>query len=54
MRVSTHFAKRHQEITAAERRNSVRRAEELQDAKRSQADLQSFCFPPPTMTLSHI
>lgn len=37
--VSTHLAKRHRGITAAERRYLVKRAAELQNAKRTQADL---------------
>ncbi|OAQ58257.1 C2H2-type zinc-finger domain-containing protein [Pochonia chlamydosporia 170] len=47
--VSSHLVKRHQEITATERRNIVRKAADLPDARRIQADLQGFCFPPPTI-----
>ncbi|KAL7940097.1 hypothetical protein V8C42DRAFT_364375 [Trichoderma barbatum] len=48
--VSTHLLKRHRAITAADRRDLVKKAAELQDAKRSQADLQAFIFPFPTIT----
>lgn len=48
--VSTHLLKRHRAITAADRRDLVKKAAELQDAKRSQADLQAFVFPFPTIT----
>lgn len=47
--VFTHLAKRHRAITAAERCHLVKRAAELQNAKRTQVDLQAFCFPPPTI-----
>lgn len=47
--VSSHLVKRHQEITATERRNIVRKAADLPDARRNQADLQGLCFPPPTI-----
>lgn len=47
--VSSHLVKRHQEITTAEQHNIVKKAADIPDARSSQADLQGFCFPPPTI-----
>lgn len=47
--VSSHLVKRPQKITPTERRNIVRDTADLPDARRIQADLQGFCFPPPTI-----
>ncbi|KAJ6789249.1 hypothetical protein PWT90_10398 [Aphanocladium album] len=47
--VRTHLQKRHQNIDSEERRTITNRAADLQGARRNQADLLGFQFPPPTV-----